>query len=459
MPLGACPGRDPALRRSGGTPLSGDQAARILDLAGIVVNRNTIPGDRSAAEPSGIRLGTPWITQRGFDEPQTGELADAIADLLLGCRPYRAPVRKGSSLRTKVEFTLLNQVRLKVRDLAARAGTDVELAQHGYPHFYALDDPAPHEPFAEIEVLGAESEGLLRWATSVRPEEISVGDTVEVRLTTPMDEVHGTLGRVGPAAWRLRVPSPQASLMLTWLRDLSDGFVAMETGDPLKKSPGPAIVRLLGGAASLPKAAKQAGDDKPWYIGASSAAGGASLPEFDWKDSADPPLRRTALFETHRKLGAKMVPFAGWEMPVWYTSVIEEHLATRSAAGLFDVSHMGVYQAEGPQAAPFLDSVFTNDVDGLAVGESHYTQLLAPDGSVIDDAMIYRRADQTYLIVVNASNDDKDWAWLEAVRTGAVRVDGRRAGARAYGRSVILRNLRASEAGKDQRVDIALQGP
>jgi glycine hydroxymethyltransferase len=73
--------------------------------------------------------------------------------------------------------------------------------------------------------------------------------------------------------------------------------------------------------------------------------------------------------------------------------------------------------------------------------------------------MIYRRADQTYLIVVHASNDDKDWAWLEAVRTGAVRVDGRRAGARAYGRSVILRNLRAPEAGKDQRVDIALQGP
>src|SRR3972149_6317903 len=129
----------------------------------------------------------------GPQKPQTVELADAIADLLL----------VNISLST-----LLNQVRLKVRDLAARAGTDVELAQHGYPHFYALDDPAPHEPFAEIEVLGAESEGLLRWATSVRPEEISVGDTVEVRLTTPMDEVDGTLGRGGSAAWGLRGPPP-----------------------------------------------------------------------------------------------------------------------------------------------------------------------------------------------------------------------------------------------------------
>jgi glycine hydroxymethyltransferase len=442
-----------------GTPLSGDQAARILDLAGIVVNRNTIPGDRSAAEPSGIRLGTPWITQRGFDENQIGELADAIADLLLGCRPYRSPVRKGSSLRAKVEFTLLNQVRLRVRDLAALAGTDGDLAQHGYPHFYALDDPAPREPFAEIEVLGAESEGLLRWATDARPEDLAVGKTIEVRLSTSMDEVRGTLSRVGPAAWRLIVPSPQASLTLMWLRDLSDGFIAMESGDPLNKSPGPAIVRLLGGAAALPKAEKPAEDDKPWYIGFPGGAGGAGLPAFGWKEPADSPLRRTALFEAHRKLGAKMVPFAGWEMPVWYTSVIEEHLATRSAAGLFDVSHMGVYQAEGPQAAPFLDSVFTNDVDGLAVGESHYTQILAPDASVIDDAMIYRRGEQTYLIVVNASNDDKNWTWLEAVRSGAVLVDERRPGAKAFGRGVVLRNLRAAEAGRDQRVDIALQGP
>ena len=210
---------------------------------------------------------------------------------------------------------------------------------------------------------------------------------------------------------------------------------------------------------SLPKAPKSAGDDKPWYIGVPSPAGTAPLPVFAWKESADAPLRRTALFETHRSLGAKMVPFAGWEMPVWYTSVVEEHLATRTAAGLFDVSHMGVYQAEGPQAAPFLDSVFTNDVDGLAVGESHYTQLLAPDGSVIDDAMIYRRGEQTFLIVVNASNDDKNWAWLEAVRGGTVQVDGDRPGAKAFGRGLVLRNLRDPGAKKDQRVDLALQGP
>jgi glycine hydroxymethyltransferase len=146
-------------------------------------------------------------------------------------------------------------------------------------------------------------------------------------------------------------------------------------------------------------------------------------------------------------------------MPVWYTSVVEEHLATRQAAGLFDVSHMGVYQAEGPQAPAFLDSVFTNDVAALAVGESHYTQLLDPQGVVIDDAMIYRRSAELYMIVVNASNDDKNWAWLNAVKEGQVRVDEDRPWALAFGRGCRLRNLRAAESAGDQRVDLALQGP
>ncbi len=154
-----------------------------------------------------------------------------------------------------------------------------------------------------------------------------------------------------------------------------------------------------------------------------------------------------------------MVPFAGWDMPVWYTSVIEEHLAVRHAAGLFDVSHMGVYQAEGDGAAAFLDSVVGNDVAKLEVGQSHYTQFLRPDGQVIDDLMIYRRGPQTYLIVVNAANDDKDWAWLQAVKSGEVRIDEQRPWSLAFGRGCRLRNLRDPEAGADMRVDIALQGP
>jgi glycine hydroxymethyltransferase len=158
-------------------------------------------------------------------------------------------------------------------------------------------------------------------------------------------------------------------------------------------------------------------------------------------------------------MGARMVPFAGWEMPVWYSSVIEEHVATREAAGLFDVSHMGVYQVEGPQAAAFLDSVVGNDAAGLSVGESLYTQFLDPQAHVIDDTMIYRRGQERYMVVVNAANDEKDWAWLNAVRRGEVLVDNRRPWAQAFGRGCQLTDLRDPAAGDEMRVDLALQGP
>jgi len=146
-------------------------------------------------------------------------------------------------------------------------------------------------------------------------------------------------------------------------------------------------------------------------------------------------------------------------MPVQYTSVLEEHVSTRQAAGLFDVSHMGVFQAEGPDAAAFLDSVCGNDIAALAVGESVYTHFLDPDANVIDDTLVYRRDEDRYLVVVNASNDDKDWAWLNAVRESRVMVDPTRPWVKVFGRSVVLRNLRDPKEGADMRVDIALQGP
>jgi glycine hydroxymethyltransferase len=155
-----------------------------------------------------------------------------------------------------------------------------------------------------------------------------------------------------------------------------------------------------------------------------------------------------------------MVPFAGWEMPVWYSSVMDEHLAVRKTTGLFDVAHMGVWDATGPGACAFLDAVCANDMAALAPGQSLYTHLLDPDGKVIDDLMIYRRNRATFLIVVNASNDEKDWAWVNAVREGIACIDRQRPGSTAPGRkTVILRNLRDPANGADMRVDVALQGP
>jgi glycine hydroxymethyltransferase len=339
-------------------------------------------------------------------------------------------------------------------------GLDFEPSSHGYPHFYYLDDAPPTGKTATVALRGESTEAFLRWATSGRPEQIARGQAAEVIIASPQGAVEGSLGRAeGGEGWLLTLPADRAPLVLTWLRDLSDGFVEFDPADPARKIPGPVTARLLEPASGgSPKGVADRGEDKPWFIGI-GAGNGAALPQFSWIESEPSAPRKTPLHATHRSLGAKMVPFAGWEMPVWYTSVIEEHLATRQAAGLFDVSHMGVYQVEGPQARTFLDSVVTNDVESLAVGESLYGQFLLPDASVLDDTLVYRRGPEAYLVVVNASNDDKDWAWLNAVREGKVRVDAERPWAKAFGLGCRLRNLRDPREGKDMRVDIALQGP
>jgi glycine hydroxymethyltransferase len=459
---------------SDGTPLMGDLAARILDLAGVVVNRNTIPGDKSAANPSGLRLGTPWITQRGFKEAEIDALADATAHILKACRPFKYPGRKGDLFRARVDFEAFNDAKLKVRGLALKAGIDFEPTKHGYPHFYYLDDPAPRPPVGfqtkpdpeavEIEIAGERAPEFLYWATTSDVYALAPGQSQATRLYTPKGQVEGVLTRA-ENAYRLIVPIEKSTLVCTWLRDLSDGYVAADLNDLQRKLPGPVAVREVGAAETLraPQASGDALDpDKPYFIGSSvwAIATPAPLPPFGWKEPENPPLKKTALNETHRALGARMVPFAGWEMPVQYTGVLEEHQATRSAAGLFDVSHMGVWEAAGPGACAFLDALTTNEAAALQPGQSMYSQLLAPDAHVHDDCYIYCLAPEKYLIVVNASNDDKDWAWANAVLGGETMIDPDRSWAKAPGRNgVTLRNLRDRSAGADMRVDIALQGP
>jgi aminomethyltransferase len=127
-------------------------------------------------------------------------------------------------------------------------------------------------------------------------------------------------------------------------------------------------------------------------------------------DAASP--RRTPLYEQHVELGAKMVPFAGWEMPVSYEGIREEHSAVRRHVGMFDVSHMGEVEVEGPEALAFLQRVLSNDVAKVAVGGAQYSCLCEEDGGVIDDLFAYRLGGDRYLIVTNAANHAADLAWL-----------------------------------------------
>jgi aminomethyltransferase len=130
-------------------------------------------------------------------------------------------------------------------------------------------------------------------------------------------------------------------------------------------------------------------------------------------DNAAVRLKRTPLYEQHRALGARLVEFGGWEMPVQYSSILEEHQAVRTRAGLFDVSHMGEFKVEGDEALAFLQYLVPNDVSRLAIHQALYTQLCLPNGGTIDDLLIYRLAEQQYMLVVNAANIDKDFAWVQ----------------------------------------------
>ena len=457
-----------SVKGADGATLSGDMASRILDVAGLVVNRNTIPGDRSALAPSGIRLGTPWITQRGFDEAKSRELADVISDVLLGCQPYfmDVPKKRKRQRRANIDFALLNDAKLRIRELALSAGMDFEPVDSGYPHFYYIDDKVnAKDGWVAYDLMGKQIRQTLDYALSADLSALKDGESAATCVHTPEKIVKGTLFRVTSEAYRLSVSEEDATLTATWLRDLSDGYVSLNISKSenfaASRVPGPFIVKESD-EAPTPRESKEAKEnDKAFYVGIGQleVKSREALPDFAWEEPADPPLQRTALYDVHKELGGKLIPFAGWEMPVWYSGVMDEHLATRNAAGLFDVAHMGVYDVRGDDAASFLDTVCGNDIGGLGLGNSLYTQFLTPDAEVIDDTLIYRRGLDDFLVVVNASNDDKDRTWLESVRDGKVKIDNKYPWARTYGYDAEIRNLRDPNLGAAQRVDIALQGP
>jgi len=123
-------------------------------------------------------------------------------------------------------------------------------------------------------------------------------------------------------------------------------------------------------------------------------------------------LRVTALNPVHRQMKAKMVPFGGWDMPVEYSGIVQEHLAVRTRAGLFDVSHMGEIEIRGRQALDLVQHVTSNDASRLAVGQIQYAGLMYPQGTFVDDLLVHKMADDHYFLVVNASNQDKDFEWI-----------------------------------------------
>ena len=497
-----------------GAKLSGDMAARILDLAGIVVNRQTIPGDTSALRPSGIRLGTTWVTQRGMDADGIAELGDIIADVLEACLPFRLTGRLRPLPRAKIDFDVLQSAAARSRKLAHRIGIDTDAKADGYPHFFDSGDIG-QERCLEVSVAGAAAGDFLHVATTSDAAALNDGESQPTHILERDGTVmaSGEITRLSPSEYRLHIAG-RADRAVAWLRALSDGFVLFDDQDIHAKLPGPVAITVIGEGEPTPSQppstpsppppksppselrgdlqppfpsslgqgpgagveggwdgveggeATTAGySEKAYHIGINGEKFGMptppqTLPPFVHDLAASDKFLHTPLHRLHLDLGAKMAPFAGYDMPLWYQSVSEEHAAVREDAGIFDVAHMGVYDLRGRGALAFLDLVTTNDAKRLKVGGSHYTFLLDVDGIPLDDLMIYRLGEDQFLAVVNAANNDKNWAWLNAVMAGAVMIDRSHPSRRIEGATRFdLRDLRLKEHGGAQRVDIALQGP
>ncbi|MFW5747340.1 MAG: glycine cleavage system aminomethyltransferase GcvT [bacterium] len=482
-----------------GIPLCGEIAARILDLAGIVVNKNTIPGDESTALAHGIRFGTPWVTQRGLGPDDMKRIAEIVHKVVMSIHPFAYQGIRGELPRGKIELDILESAKEDVARLVERAGYDAEVTESGYPHFWGFGRSAAAEagPPVVLEISGWRARPFLQEACTINVSRLTPGEEkrgflldekgtliADIQVKTVPPDRHGR----DRYMIRLRSGGDRAG---AWLRGIADGYVVFDTGDIFRKVQGPAVVEEAQADAG-PEAGSEPPEKPgtsgaelyarhpecfdltvPYFVGQSEvvrAIGAAvveerygSLESWDPRGAeADPGRetspRRTELYETHKALGARMVEFAGWEMPVWYTTVRDEHTAVRCTAGLFDVSHMGCFEVGGSHAIEFLDTVVSNYVHWLDDGESCYSYLFDPEGGVIDDLIVYRLGRERFILVVNAANEEKDWDWLTAVNERRVRIDSDRPWVRPAVKAR-LENLKSSTDTGAQLRGIALQGP
>ena len=581
-----------------GEPLAADIAARVLDLVGITCNKNAIAGDTRAANPSGLRFGTTWVSQRGLGTEDMATLAHVVAQTLHAAKAFSVHTNAGKVGRVRLPASALREAKRQVRQLVERRDAGPDLGLFAYPHYEAHGVMTVRRPqlvaFGESQTtmsFGA-NDVAQSYAATAEEQTRLAGAAVVDTVHAPVIQVEGERAdlalqqtltgdvlalQVGQMShcWALDaegqaigdflvlrqtdardvqryllVGDAEHTRELTdWLRELSDGMVAFDD-DPTRKIDGPIVVEDLAVhhqvaerrvlltvtgaqasevlqaagwqisdddwtsvsyeqqevlvlrdrlasvstfrvivplavaeslASTLLKVAKPVGESafaamrtkqqpqataatarKPFFIGQASLVTNTTT---DKREEFVPPaesdeLRRTALNQWHRDHTKKfnMVPFAGWDMPVMYTSIVEEHRAVRQAAGLFDVSHMGVLEIRGRGAARFLDLVTTNYPTRLRDGDGHYSYTLDPTGTVMDDLLVYRLQADRFLVVVNASNADKVCHWWQGVAAHRHVIDPSRPSV-TVDVDVEVEDLKSPAAGERRKVDLAFQGP
>ncbi len=446
-----------------GVPATGEVASRILDLCGLVCNKNTLPGDTRAGAPSGLRFGTPWVTQRGAMPEQMERIAEAISVILHNLKPFSYEGLTSTLWRTKVEFGALREARSIVDDV--RSSLVNATPSPSLPGARGRGEELP--PTHAVEVSGARAALFLQAAL---PCDV-LGLKPRGAVRTPVFGVRGeALGHVtvqrmaddgGTPRFHVDPDPDGASTIRDWLQALSDGYVVFDRDDLHRKVDGPVVLH----SAPPSRRRSAAGDaaplrTKPYFVGQAHLTEHppTALTSYRWSPPTYPEPRRTCLTGAHEQVaGARFFDFAHWWMPLQFTDIAAEHRAVRSAAGLFDVTHMGTMEFLGPAAERFLDLVTTNYVPGLKPGQAHYSYVLDPGGSVIDDVIVYRLAREHFLMVTNAVNHERVRDWFRAVAGRKHAIDPARLWV-TVDAIPEMRDLKAADAGEHALVDIAFQG-
>jgi len=452
----------------GETSLDGEIASRLLELAGVVCNKNMLPGDADGAHASGLRFGLTWLTQRGVSEGQIREIAGVVRSVL-------------GSARTCTIWSPTGEKRCRGR-------LPAEVLDAASDATEAIAEALPYPPRPEGAAAAEQPQARAgRVAVLLRGDKVRLALSQMLSARLPMDrqpcrarmlnaagdEIDDVIALERPQVgreerWLLFPHADRAEAVCRWVRGLSDGYLLFDADDLQAKIDGPTVVEPVS-MESLPDDVRAAVDEferapatdltKPYFIGQKAAYDAAPPPAREpYAYAAEElPLRRTVLHPVHAELGAKMVPFAGWEMPVQYpTGIFAEHRAVRTGAGLFDVSHMAALEVSGPNALPFLDALLANCASRLDPGEAQYSCILSPEGVAIDDVFVYRLESDRFMIVANAANAERVKDWIEAVASGRCIVDHKMPAKRLDG-PVRFRDLR--DAGGDSLVGLALQGP
>lgn len=483
-----------------GVILTGEIASRILDLCGITLNKNTIAGDTNAAHPSGIRIGTTWVSQLGMGKEQMKTLARIIARVLKSIRPFTYTETSGEVGRGKIPIDVLKWARQEVDAVLGAADSGVKEAR-----MMRKSGASGKKMTGIIEIRGD--------AERVRAflQEASTGDIYALRpgqkaKTLFLDEKGRFLAAAAVgcreekdhnARFLISVwPEETAPRLREWLVGLSDGYVLFDEDDIFVKIQGPVVVDfpdgqdvfedsmvedLAGLSGEIGEELKGPRDadimiskrdsalreyiceEKPYFIGKGSLSGQGAVrlrsPENFRNLLAGPEAaaeRRLPLEGMHLDMGAvrSFIRAGAYLIPSHYGDPFSEYRTTRECAGIFDLSHMGIFEISGPFATRFLDLATTNYIAALEPGQSCYSFLLLPSGAVVDDVLIFRMDRDRYMLVCNARNEQKVEKWLSALALGSVspplfRLEG----------PVEIVNLKSHQAGKRQRVHISVQGP